>query len=121
MKLREKDMSSTSWSFSDLPEGRSSSTEYLKAHRDRLAFEADERAQQRQVQLTEQSSTLIAPSERIRIWEKIHELRLPLDPNHAIVDVVANGTGLSLAEVREEQDARRARAAAKPKDTSPAT
>jgi hypothetical protein len=101
-------MSSMSWLFTNLPEGRSTATEFYTAHRERLAFEADERAQQRRVQLTEQSSNLNTPEARIRIWEKVHELRLPLDPTHAIVDVVAAGTCLTLSEVRQEQDARRA-------------
>jgi hypothetical protein len=94
--------------FKNLPEAHTTSTEFLKTHREHLAFEADERAQQRRTQLTEQRSNLNAPSVRISIWEKVHGLRLPLNPMHAIVDVVAAATGLTLSEVRQEQQARRA-------------
>lgn len=100
-------MSSASWPFANLTDASSTSMDFYKAHRERLAFEADERAQQRKVQLTEQSSNLNTPEARIRIWEKVHQLRLPMDPMHAIVDVVAAGTGLTASEVREEQLARR--------------
>jgi hypothetical protein len=105
-------MSSMSWLFKNLPEARTTSTEFLKAHREHVAFEAEQREQQRRTQLTEQRSNLNAPNVRIRIWEKVHELRLPLDPMHAIVDVVAAATGLTLSEVRQEQQARRATQAA---------
>jgi hypothetical protein len=99
-------MSSMSWLFSNLPAGRNTATEFFKAHREQLAFEAEERARQRLAQLTEQRSTLNPPDARIRVWEKVHELRLPLDPAHAIVAVVAADTGLTLSEVRHEQRAR---------------
>jgi hypothetical protein len=99
-------MSSGSWPFANLAAERAPSIEYYKAHRERLAFEAEERAQQRKVELTEQASVLNTPEARIRMWEKVHQLRLPMDPMHAIIDVVAAGTGLSATEVREEQRAR---------------
>jgi hypothetical protein len=99
-------MSSGSWPFANLTAERAPSIEYYKAHRERLAFEAEERAQQRKVELTEQASILNTPEARIRMWEKVHQLRLPMDPMHAIIDVVAAGTGLTASEVREEQRAR---------------
>jgi hypothetical protein len=101
-------MSSMSWLSKNLSEATTTSTEFLRAHREHLSFEADQRAQQRRTQLTEQRSNLNAPNVRIRIWEKVHELRLPLDPMHGIVDVVAAATGLTLSQVRQEQQVRRA-------------
>jgi hypothetical protein len=44
---------------------------------------------------------------RIRAWEKMHGLRLPSDPAHPILRVIASNTGISLACLREEQRARR--------------
>jgi len=42
------------------------------------------------------------------MWEKVHQLRLPSNPTHPILDVIAVSTRLTLAEVREEQRARAA-------------
>lgn len=67
--------------------------------------------QQRADDLAAQHSDRNPPDVRIRIWEKLHGLRLPSDSAHPILDVIAVGTRLTLAEVREEQRARRARAA----------
>ena len=78
---------------------------------ERLAHEASERAEKRRQELAEQRSDLNPPDVRIRTWEKIHQLRLPSDPAHPILDVIAVSTRLTLAEVREEQRMRAARAA----------
>ena len=83
--------------------------EPITAHRARLAVEADQRAEVRRVQLEEQRSTLNTPEARIGIWEKVHGLCLPLDPAHPVLDVIAVDTRLTLEQVLEEQQARRAR------------
>jgi len=57
--------------------------------------------------LAEQSSRLKTAEERIRIWERIHEVTLPRDTAHNLVEIIALNTGLTEADVREEQ-ARRA-------------
>ncbi|HYM43216.1 MAG TPA: hypothetical protein VET46_10685 [Steroidobacteraceae bacterium] len=80
---------------------------------DRLAHEEQERAERRRRDLAEQRSDANPPDVRIRAWEKLHGLRLPADAAHPVLDVVAVGTRLTLAQVREEQSARAARAAAK--------
>jgi hypothetical protein len=80
---------------------------------ERLAQEEHERAERRQRELAEQCSTLNPPDVRIRTWEQLHQLRLPADPTHPILDVIAIGTRLTLADVREEQRMRAARAANK--------
>jgi hypothetical protein len=100
-------MSSTSWYFASGTEPRPPSAgELIAAHRARRAVEEDERAQHRRAQLAEQRSDSHPPDVRIRLWEKLHGLRLPKDSNHPILDVIAIGTRLTLAEVQAEQRAR---------------
>jgi hypothetical protein len=79
---------------------------------ERLALEERAREEQRRLDRAEQSSDLNAPEVRIRTWEKLHNLRLPSDPAHPVLDVVAISTRLTLAQVQEEQRARAARTAA---------
>jgi hypothetical protein len=80
---------------------------------ERLAHEEHERVEKRRRDLAEQCSSLNPPDVRIRTWEQVHQLRLPADPMHPILDVIAIGTRLTLADVREEQRMRAARAAKK--------
>jgi hypothetical protein len=79
-----------------------------KTSAERLAQEEHERAEKRRLELAEQRSDLNPPNVRIRIWERIHALRLPSDPAHPILDVIAISTRLTLEEVREEQRMRAA-------------
>ena len=83
----------------------------VKTPAERLAHEEYERAEKRRLELAEQCSDLNPPDVRIRTWERIHALRLPSDPTHPILDVIAISTRLTLEEVREEQRTRAARAA----------
>ena len=78
---------------------------------ERFAHEEHERTEKRRLELAEQRSDLNPPDVRIRTWERIHALRLPSDPEHPILDVIAISTRLTLEEVREEQRKRAARAA----------
>jgi hypothetical protein len=87
----------------------------IKTPAERLAHEEYERAEKRRLDLAEQRSDLNPPDVRIRTWERIHALRLPLDPAHPILDVIAVSTRLTLEEVREEQ---RRRAAARVANTN---
>jgi hypothetical protein len=80
---------------------------------ERFAQEERERAEIRLRQLAEQRSDENPPEARIRTWERLHGLRLPSDPAHPILDVIAVSTRLTLAQVRDEQCARAARAAGK--------
>jgi hypothetical protein len=89
-----------------------SANEFVRTQAERLALEEHERAQKRQLDLAEQQSDLNPPGVRIRMWEKVHALRLPGDPGHPVLRVIAMGTGLTLAQVREEQQARLSRRAA---------
>ncbi len=83
--------------------------ELLIDHRKQLAFEEEERAKQRALQLEELRSAVNSPSVRIRAWEKLYGLRLPTSPTHPILKVISSSTGISLAALREEQQARRGR------------
>jgi len=78
---------------------------------ERLALEELERAEKRRQELVEQRSELNPPHVRIRTWERIHQLRLPSDPAHPILEVIAVNTRLTLEDVREEQRMRAARGA----------
>jgi hypothetical protein len=81
--------------------------------RARLVHQQAEAAERRRLDLAEQSSRLKTAEERIRIWERIHEVVLPRDTAHNLVEIIAANTGLTEADVREEQQRRAAvRAAA---------
>jgi len=88
----------------------------VKTLAERLAHEVYERAEKRRLELAEQCSDLNPPDVRIRTWERIHELRMPSDPAHPILDVIAVSTRLTLEEVRQEQRTRAARAANQNRD-----
>jgi len=72
-------------------------------YRRRLEELQAEVAERRQQQIDEQSSPLNSPSVRIKAWERLHQVDLPRDPAHRLVEVIAANTGLSAAEVRAEQ------------------
>jgi hypothetical protein len=86
-------------------------SDLVKTPAERLAHEEFERAEKRRQELAEQRSDLNPPEVRIRTWERVHALRLPSDPAHPILDVIAMGTRLTLEEVRQEQRSRAARTA----------
>lgn len=78
---------------------------------ERFAQEEHQREEKRRRELAEQRSDANTPDVRIRAWEKLHGLRLPSDPAHPILDVIAVSTRLTLAQVRAEQAARASRPA----------
>jgi hypothetical protein len=80
--------------------------------RARLVHQQAEHAERRRLDLAEQSSRLKTAEERIRIWERIHEVTLPRDTAHRLVAIIATNTGLSEGEVRDEQQRRAALRAA---------
>ncbi|MFL6601322.1 MAG: hypothetical protein ACJ8R9_08320 [Steroidobacteraceae bacterium] len=82
--------------------------ELVADYRARLAHEHAERQERRQNELAEQVSIRNMPGERIRIWERLHGLPLPLNPTHNLLSVIAAATDLQLEQVREEQRLRRA-------------
>jgi hypothetical protein len=110
-KRTEKPLNETSWLMATDTAPRPSATELIQSHRARIALQEAERVQQRREDLEAQHSDRNPPDVRIRMWEKLHGLRLPSDESHPILDVIAVGTRLSLDEVRDEQRARVARRA----------
>jgi hypothetical protein len=79
-----------------------------------------ERAALRASELASQMSPVRAAEERIRIWERLHGLRLPSASAHALVKVVATQTHLTVGEVQAEQQRRSARPAQAEVSTSEA-
>jgi len=80
--------------------------------RARLIHQQAENAERRRHDLAEQSSRLKTAEERIRIWERIHEIPLPRDSAHRLVEIIAANTGLTDSDVRDEQQRRAALRAA---------
>ena len=60
-------------------------------------------AARRERALIDQRSPENSPEVRVRIWERLHQVRLPKDPAHPVIARVAEVTGLNLAEVLEVQ------------------
>jgi hypothetical protein len=91
------------------PSGRSLPTagdDPMMDFRARLVHSQAEAAERRRLDLAEQSSRLKTAEERIRIWERIHEVNLPRDSQHNLVEIIASDTGLTDADVRDEQQRR---------------
>lgn len=80
--------------------------------RARLVHQQAEAAERRKLDLAEQTSRIKSAEERIRIWERIHEVVLPRDPAHKLVEIIATNTGLTADDVRTEQRRRTAARAA---------
>jgi len=78
-------------------------SEPLFDHRARLEQEQREAAARRERALIDQRSPENSPDARVRIWERLHQVRLPRDPAHPVMARVAERTGLDLAEVLEVQ------------------
>lgn len=83
-----------------------SSEDPMMDFRARLVHQQAEAAERRRTDLAEQCSRLKTAEERIRIWERIHEVTLPRDPAHRLVEIIAANTGLTDADVRDEQQRR---------------
>ncbi len=86
--------------------------------RARIARRQAEVAEIRQRELLEQTSIVNSPDLRIRIWERLHEITMPLDANHRLLRVIAAQTGLTIAQVQTEQSDRAKPAATRAVDAS---
>jgi hypothetical protein len=100
-------MSSHSWLFTgdDIPVGAAKSLA-IQRRTDEIAAEMFARVEKRRLAFEELRSTLYSPRDRINAWEKLHGLQLPFDSKHPILLSIADSTGLTLAQVCEEQEAR---------------
>src|SRR5271168_4573264 len=83
-----------------------SSEDPMMDFRARLVHQQAEAAERRRTDLAEQCSRLKTAEERIRIWERIHEVTLPRDPAHRLIEIIAANTGLTDTDVRDEQQRR---------------
>jgi hypothetical protein len=75
----------------------------FRARAERAAREAAERREQA---LVDQRSPDNTHEARVRIWERLHQVRLPKDPAHAILAIIAKQTGMRVTEVQEVQKQR---------------
>jgi hypothetical protein len=80
-----------------------SQDELILDHRARREQIEEEAARRRERALLDQRSPDNPAQVRVRIWEQLHQVRLPRDPSHAILPKVAQQTGLTLADVLEVQ------------------
>ena len=72
-------------------------------HRARVQHAIEERAALRTRELAAQVSPENEAKDRIQIWERLHELRLPRTAGHVLVKVIARQTRLTVHQVHEEQ------------------
>src|SRR6185503_20329222 len=106
-------MTSTSFflASADRERFRSTDDQLLYDYRQRRAIEETERAERRREQHAQQHSVLNSADLRIRAWEKVHQLRLPSNPSHPALALIAVATQLTLEDVLNEQRLRAARRA----------
>ena len=72
-------------------------------HRARIERTQMEAAERRTRALADQRSPQNSHDQRVRAWERLHQVTLPRDPSHAVLRVVARQTGMALAEIHEVQ------------------
>ena len=96
-------MSSNPWNLSSHLPPAADHADPTTAYPARIMREQIEEAERAQRERIEQSSELNTPAMRISAWERLHRLTLPRGSAHAVLDVVAQATRLTLEQVREEQ------------------
>src|ERR1043165_349899 len=64
---------------------------------------SEERAALRQSRIERQASPQLSALERVEHWERFHGVRLPADPRHPLLRVIAVDTALALDDIRAEQ------------------
>lgn len=96
-------MSSNPWTLGSHPPAAADHADPTTGYPARILREQIEEAERAQRERVEQSSELNTPEMRIRAWERLHRLTLPLGSGHAVLDVIAKATRLTLEQVREEQ------------------
>ena len=96
-------MSSNPWSLSPHLPPAAHQADPITGYPARIERERIEKAERAQRERIEQSCELNTPAIRIRAWERLHRLALPRGSAHAVLDVIASATRLTLEQVREEQ------------------
>jgi hypothetical protein len=72
-------------------------------YRTRVLQQQADQAERRRQDIKDQTSAAKTPAARIRVWERLHQARLPQEPRHGLVAVIAANTGLTTEEVQQEQ------------------
>jgi hypothetical protein len=72
-------------------------------YRQRVAALRAEADRRREHELSEQRSPTNSAADRIRIWERRHQLQIPQRHDHLLLANIAADTGLTLEDVRAEQ------------------
>ena len=67
-----------------------------------IALEQAARQADKDRNLARQRSIDTTPEVRIALWEARHGLALPRDPKHPLMQVIADGTELDVAQVEDE-------------------
>jgi hypothetical protein len=111
-------MTSQSWLFAHDAIAHSATSVTIQQRADEIAAEMFQRAEKRRLAFAELKSELYTPTDRISAWEKLHGLRLPSDSGHAVLAFIARSTGLTLAQVHDEQRSRNELAAARARASS---
>lgn len=88
--------------------GAKLNTEYVIDYRAQLERRRLEAEQRRSQDILAQRAIENSPEMRVRMWERVHQLRMPRDPAHAILAQIAQQTELPLAEVQAVQRERAA-------------
>jgi hypothetical protein len=79
------------------------SPEQMLDHRARLERARLDAEERRSRAMVEQSSPGNSHETRVRAWEKLHQVRLPRDPEHNVLLIIARQTGMALTDVQEVQ------------------
>jgi hypothetical protein len=99
-------MTSHSWLFANDVPSHPVSNLSIQRRSDEIAAEMFAQTEKRRLALEQLKSTLYTPADRISAWEKLYGLQLPFDSSHPILASIARATGLTLAEVGDEQKSR---------------
>jgi hypothetical protein len=75
--------------------------ESVAEHRARLALQQTDRLERRERERLEQRSLDLSAEQRLHLWERLHQLRIPSRLQGTLGSVIAGDTGLSLEQVRE--------------------
>lgn len=79
----------------------------LLDHRARIERDHLEACERRTQALNDQRSPENSQDVRVRIWEKLHQVSLPQNPEHNVLRLISRQTGLTLDAVQEVQRQRR--------------
>jgi hypothetical protein len=80
--------------------------ELVAERKELIALEQAALQADKEHKLAEQRSIDTPPAARIAIWESRHGLAMPRDPNHPLMGIIAESTGLELAQVLAEHHRR---------------